>query len=158
MENEESKLKLHPSLERLNFLSEILDNKFRIPGTNTRFGVDGIVGIIPYAGDIFTFIVSGYLLYLMIRKGAGGKLVFKMIWNIWIDGAFGTVPLIGDIFDFRHRANIKNVNLMQEFILSDKHKGSAWPIVILLVLILFALIVLSIWTIRWAFMYLIALV
>ncbi len=33
--------------ENLDLLSRVLDTWFRVPGTNIRFGVDGIVGFVP---------------------------------------------------------------------------------------------------------------
>lgn len=129
----------------LRIMAELMDNKFRIPGTSIKFGIDSLVGLIPYVGDVFTFIVSGYLLILMARKGGGGLVLVKMIWNIAIDGIFGSVPLIGDIFDFGYRANLKNLRLMEEHLAEGKHKGSAWPIILALVFVLLALIVLSFW-------------
>jgi hypothetical protein len=144
------------SINRLKFFSKLLDNHFRIPGTQFRFGFDGIIGLIPYVGDVFTFIVSGYLIIIMIRKGAGGKVLLKMVWNIWIDSALGTLPVIGDIFDFRHRANIKNIELLSEFVEEGKHQGSATSIILFLIFILIVLIALSIWLIKELFVWIIS--
>ena len=136
-----------PELKGLNTMAEILDNRFRLPGTQFRFGLDGIIGLFPYIGDVATFLVSGYLIIIMVRKGASGMLVLKMILNIFVDGAIGTIPFLGDIFDFRHRANTKNVNLLLEHYGEGKHKGSAWWVIILVILMLIALIVLSVYVI-----------
>ena len=38
--------------ENLDLLSRVLDTWFRVPGTNIRFGLDGIVGFIPGIGDL----------------------------------------------------------------------------------------------------------
>ena len=37
--------------EHLDILSHILDDFIKIPGTPIRFGLDGIVGLIPGVGD-----------------------------------------------------------------------------------------------------------
>lgn len=132
-------------LEWLESTADLLDNKFRIPGTQIRFGIDGLIGLVPYAGDVFTFLVGGFLIIVMYRKGASGKLVFKMISNILIDGVFGTVPFVGDIFDFRFRSHRKNVNLMIEHYEEGQHRGSAWPMIVLMLLILIGLFILSIY-------------
>ena len=143
---------MHPELSRdvqnLERLAEILDNKFIIPGTKVRFGLDGIIGLIPYIGDLITFLISGYLMFLIAKKGAGTRVIFKMLWYIWIDGLIGTIPFIGDIFDFRYRANLKNIELMKEFIQEGKHKGHAWGLLLFLIGLLLALIFLSIWIIK----------
>ena len=124
-----------------------LDNRFRIPGTKIRFGVDSLIGIIPYIGDVVSFAISGLLIIVMARKGASGMALLKMIGNVWIDGVVGTVPLLGDIFDLGYRANLRNLNLLKEHYAEGKHSGSAWPVVIFILLAVFFLIALSIWAI-----------
>ena len=131
----------------LDRTAQLLDNRFRIPGTQIRFGIDSLVGLVPYAGDVITFFISGFLVIAMVRFGAHGKALFKMIGNIWVDGMVGTIPLLGDIFDFRYRANIRNVELMREHFAEGRHRGSAWPIIMAIVLILLLLVVLSIYVV-----------
>ena len=131
----------------LDKTAQLLDNRFRIPGTQIRFGIDSLVGLVPYAGDVITFFISGFLVIAMVRYGAHGKALFKMIGNIWIDGMVGTIPLLGDIFDFRYRANLRNVDLMREHFGEGKHRGSAWPIIMVIVLILLSMVVLSIYVV-----------
>lgn len=132
--------------------ASILDNRFRIPGTNIRFGADFLIGLIPYAGDVISFGISGLLVVVMARKGASGMALVKMVGNIWVDGAVGTIPLLGDIFDLRFRANIRNLNLLREHYAEGKHKGSAWWVVFLILAILFVLIGLSVYMI-WRILY-----
>ena len=144
---EVSPIEIPTELKSLNVMAEILDNRFRFPGTQFRFGIDAIIGLIPYLGDVLTFLVSGYLIIVMVRKGASGMLVLKMLLNIFIDGAVGTIPFLGDLFDFRHRANTKNVNLLMEHYNEGKHQGSAWWVIIFVIIMLIALIVLSVYVI-----------
>ena len=139
------KLETPKELVWLEGAADILDNKFRFPGTQVRFGVDAVLGLIPYAGDVITFMVGGFLVIIMYRKGASGKLVFKMITNLFVDGAFGTIPLIGDIFDFKYRAHRKNVNLMIEHYEEGKHGGSAWAMILVIIAVLIGLLVLSVY-------------
>jgi len=49
------------SLARLEALAKLMDGAFVIPGTTIRFGLDGIVGLIPVAGDMLAGLVSTYL-------------------------------------------------------------------------------------------------
>lgn len=136
-----------PALKGLNQMADFLDNRFRIPGTQIRFGVDALLGLFPYVGDVATFLISGYLVAVMARKGASGMLILKMLWNIFLDGAIGTIPFLGDLFDFRHKANTKNVNLMLEHYEEGRHGGSAWWVLIMILLILIVLIVLSVYVV-----------
>lgn len=140
----------------LDRTAQLLDNRFRIPGTQIRFGVDSLIGLVPYAGDVITFIISGFLVIAMVRFGAHGKALLKMIGNIWIDGMVGTIPLLGDIFDVRYRANLRNVELMREHFAEGKHRGSAWPIIMAIVCILLLMIVLSIYVVYRVFYWIIS--
>lgn len=141
---EEPPVRTMKSILWLDRSAEILDNKFRIPGTNIRFGIDALIGLFPYFGDVLTFIISGFLVIVMARYGISGKLVMKMLGNIWVDGMFGTVPILGDVFDLRYRANLKNVQLVKEYISEGKHGGSAWGLIFLILLILFLMLALSV--------------
>ena len=44
-------------LQGLDTFSKLLDSQFRIPGTQTTFGLDFIIGLIPYAGDLISFML-----------------------------------------------------------------------------------------------------
>ena len=140
------------ALPWLEGMADFLDNRFRIPGTQIRFGADFLVGLIPYVGDVITFFVSGFLVLVMTRYGASGKVLLKMIGNIWLDGMVGTIPFLGDIFDLRYRANMRNLNLLQEHFGEGKHEGSAWGIIFLLILTLLLLVALSIYVV-WRVLY-----
>ncbi|MBX2929744.1 MAG: DUF4112 domain-containing protein [Saprospiraceae bacterium] len=106
--------------------SELMDNRFRIPGTNIRFGLDSIVGVVPYVGDIAGFAVSGILVLVMVRYGASGMLVLRMLGNMTLDAVVGSVPVLGDIFDLQFKANRRNFRLLQAHYEEGKYKGSAW--------------------------------
>jgi hypothetical protein len=133
-------------------VAELMDNRFRIPGTQLRFGLDSILGLFPYLGDVVPFLISGYLVLVMSRKGASGMLVVKMIGNILLDGILGTIPLLGDLFDWRYRANIKNVNLLLEHYEEDQHQGSAWWVILLLTLVILAMAAFSVYVV-WRILY-----
>jgi hypothetical protein len=139
----------HPSqqraLKQLGYLAKLMDAQFRVPGTDFRFGLDGILGFIPGAGDLSTFAVSGYMLWVMARNGASGFVLARMTTNILIDAVIGAIPLIGDIFDIAFKANMRNLRLMQQHYQEGRHQGSAWKAIIPVLLVLFLIIVGLIW-------------
>ena len=132
-------------LKGMEFIARWMDAKFRLPGTNFRFGLDGLLGLIPGVGDLSTFAVSGYLVLLMARNGAGGYVLARMILNIVIDAALGAIPLIGDLFDFVHKANSKNMNLMRQYYVEGRHRGSAWRVIVPVLVILGLILAGIIW-------------
>ena len=124
------------SLYWLDRASALLDNRFRIPGTQIRFGLDFLIGLIPYVGDVIGLALSGFLLLIMASSGASGMVVLKMTGNILLDSVVGVFPIIGDIFDLRYKANRRNVSLLREHYREGKHRGSALWVILL---VLFAL-------------------
>ncbi len=138
---------LHPnrSLQHLNYLAKLMDAQFRIPGTNFRFGLDAIIGLIPGAGDLSTFAISGYMLMVMARNGASGYVLARMILNILVDTLFGMIPLIGDVFDAAYKSNMRNMRLMQQYYQKGRHRGSAWKVIIPVLFIVFLIIAGAIW-------------
>lgn len=96
----------------IEHLSRLLDSQFAIPGTNIRFGLDSIIGLIPGIGDAVTTAMGGYIIYRAHQLGAPKHLLAAMIINLAIDGVVGAVPIFGDIFDFAFRANLKNTRML----------------------------------------------
>ena len=86
---------------------------FIIPGTNMRFGVDGLVGLIPGIGDALTTVISLWLVKEAHALGAPGHLVARMLGNIAIDGVVGAVPILGDAFDLVWKSNRRNMHLLR---------------------------------------------
>ena len=99
-----------------------MDDRFRIPGTNWRLGLDALIGLVPVVGDVATAALSAYLIAEAQRLGVPKHLISRMIANIIVDAAVGSVPLIGDLFDIGWRANSKNVRLLQDH-LAEAAKG-----------------------------------
>lgn len=134
-------------LETLDRLSKLLDTQFRIPGTSTRFGLDFIIGLVPYAGDILSFFFSAGLVLTMVRHGASGQVLGKMLFNIFLDTTVGSVPIVGDVFDLYYKSNRRNYHLLQEHYGEGAYKGSIWKILIPLLIVIALMFVLMLWII-----------
>jgi Domain of unknown function (DUF4112) len=106
--------------KRVRVLSRLLDEKFRIPGTTYRVGLDGLLGFIPGIGDAAGALLSTYILYEAIRLGTPKALLFRMIANIGIDTVGGAIPIVGDIFDMAWKANKKNAALLHAYLASQR--------------------------------------
>jgi hypothetical protein len=132
-------------LVKLQGLAKLMDAQFVIPGTQIRFGLDSPIGLIPGVGDLSTFAVSGYLLFIMAKNGASGFVLARMVLNILVDAIVGAVPILGDLFDVAFKANMRNMKLMQEHYQEGRHGGSAWKIIFPVLIIVFLVVVAIIW-------------
>ena len=121
----------------LDRISSLLDNKFNLWGF--RFGVDPLLNLIPYAGQVVSFGISLVMIIFMFRNGVGSKVVAKMLVNILLDAVIGAIPFVGYIFDFFFKANRKNMTLLREHYFENKHQGSAKGIIVTILIVLFIL-------------------
>ena len=104
---------LRSRVERLDRLTRLLDIAFLVPGTNIRFGVDAIVGLIPVVGDWAGVALSSLVILEAARIGVPAGLLARMVGNVVIEGVVGSVPIAGDVFDVFWRANRRNLGLLR---------------------------------------------
>lgn len=97
----------------LDDLARYLDGLFRIPGTEWRFGLDALIGLIPNFGDTLTSLASFYILIAGVRYGVPKITLLRMAFNIGLDYLVGMIPVIGDGFDFFWKANQQNIELIR---------------------------------------------
>jgi hypothetical protein len=98
------------TLQRLEYL---LDEAFRIPGTEVRFGVDGVVGLIPGFGDVAAGLLSLVIPMAAWIRGVPYVTLARMAVNLGIGVLVGSIPLFGDIFDIAWKTNRRNFRLLQ---------------------------------------------
>lgn len=125
-------------------LVSLLDDRFRIPGTDFRFGLDPIIGLLfPGIGDAVTGAGSIGLLTLALRRGVPRVILGRMLLNILVDVILGALPFIGDIFDAAWKCNRRNLELIREHESPESKPGAGdYAIVALgLVLALLSIIV-----------------
>ena len=103
-------------LRRLEAVAKVLDVAFMVPGTKIRYGVDGIVGLIPVVGDIIATGLSLWLVYEARALGAPWHVTGRMLGNVAFQGVVGTVPLAGDAIDVLFRANMRNARLLRRWL------------------------------------------
>jgi len=129
----------------LDDLARYLDGLFRIPGTNWRFGLDALIGLVPNVGDTLTSFVSFYILFAGVRYGVPKITLLRMAFNIAVDYLVGSIPFIGDAFDFVWKSNQQNMNLIRTRASGHgKGKTSDYVFVFGLIFLLMAILVGSI--------------
>lgn len=123
--------------ERLRWVARVarlMDSQFQLPGTRFRFGLDPLLGLLPIVGDLSSTAVSVALLLTMLRHGASGAVVVRMVLNILIDTVVGAIPVIGNVFDFAYKSNERNVALLRRHYAEGRHQGSGKGLVALVLL------------------------
>ena len=103
-------------LARFEMLAKLLDVAFILPGTKIRYGVDGIVRLIPVVGDLLATAFSLWLVREARALGAPWHVTARMLGNVAVDGVVGIVPFAGDAFDVLFRANMRNVRLLRRWL------------------------------------------
>lgn len=112
------------TLKRIRKIATLLDSAIGIPGTKFRIGLDPILGLIPGGGDLITAGISAYMIYLATRFGLKKEEIGKMIGNVAIETVLGSVPLAGDIFDAYFKANLRNLEILENHLEKSKVENS----------------------------------
>jgi hypothetical protein len=97
----------------LEVLSQLMDNQFRIPVLGWRFGLNAIIDLIPWFGDVATTIVALYVLVSAVRYRVPKITLLRMGVNIAIYFVGNLVPVAGDLFAAWWKPNIRNINLLR---------------------------------------------
>lgn len=100
-------------LELLRRWARIFDSAFRVPGTNIRFGIDPLLGLVPGVGDLASPILSMFMVWHGTRLGVPKIVLARMVLNALIDAATGVIPVVGDLFDFGWKATAWNLALLE---------------------------------------------
>ena len=101
-------------MSRVRTVSHLLDEAFRVPGTNVRVGVDPILGILPVGGDAVASLLSLYIVFEGYRNGASPRLLARMLALVAVDAVVGSVPVVGPLFDSFWKANTWNARLLAD--------------------------------------------
>jgi hypothetical protein len=102
---------LAKDLERARALANWLDAKFEVGGV--RFGLQGIVGLLPIGGDAITTLAGFYPLLVAYRHKLGGDVMTKLIANLAVQFVMGLLPWIGDYADVWFKANLRTLAVLE---------------------------------------------
>jgi hypothetical protein len=133
------------------FLADLLDRRFTIPGTSIRFGLDPIIGLIPGVGDLIANLTGSLILIAGAQLGVPKIVLVRMGINIAINTLIGAIPIFGDVLSIWYRSNVRNAELLQNY-LGRPAKGAVfrdWLLVSALLLALVALMVGSVIAVLW---------
>jgi hypothetical protein len=100
-------------IQLLRRWARLLDSAFRMPGTNFRFGLDPLIGLIPGIGDLVSPIFGVLIIWHAASLRVPKVIIARMVINAVVDGVVGAVPIFGDAMDFAWRANEWNMALLE---------------------------------------------
>ncbi len=142
-----------PTLQRLEIL---LDEAFRVPGTQIRFGIDGIIGLVPGLGDVLAGLLSLIIPLAAWIRGVPYITLARMAVNLGIGVLVGTIPIFGDIFDIAWKANRRNYRLLRRHLGEPRrHTWRDWVFLLILATALAAVFALPVLLVAWAVAWLI---
>ncbi len=140
---------------RLQRRARLMDNKvYQSMQSFTRymdrFYLDAVIGLIPGWGDAVALLCVVPFVYFSMCIIKSIPLTLAVLNNALRDVLLGMIPFfIGDVIDIFHRANMKNMAMIQGFIDGDEaiikqvNRRALQSAIVLLVLLL--LIALMIW-------------
>jgi hypothetical protein len=100
-------------LQMARTLAGLFDTRFRIFGF--RFGIEPIIGLIPFVGDVVSATVSLYLLFVGRQLGLPPSAMARMAGNAGTDFLIGLVPIAGDLVDAIFKAHARNLRILETY-------------------------------------------
>lgn len=100
-------------LQVATWLAHLLETRFNIG--RFRFGLDPIMGLVPGLGDVVSFLLSYYIVWIGHRMNLPKDAIAKMYRNVLFDFMIGLIPIAGDAIDFLYKANTKNLEILKQY-------------------------------------------
>ena len=124
---QESAEVLHPEvidsrIADVEALARWLDYAFVMPG-GFRYGLGGVIGLIPGIGDIVEAFLSLYIVGRAIQLGIPRVTIARMVLNVGIESLAGSVPFIGAMFDTVFKANRRNYQLLRNHLSGPRNQS-----------------------------------
>jgi hypothetical protein len=125
----------------VQLVAHVMDNLFKLPGSKFRFGLDPLLGLLPFYGDTIANLISTVLLSQSARFGVPKIVMARMALNVLINALVGAIPFVGDAFSFWFKSNARNYDLLKRHARGEREstKGD-WAFVCVLIAILAALV------------------
>jgi hypothetical protein len=136
------------------FLAEWLDQRFTIPGTSIRIGLDPILGLIPGIGDMIANLAGSAILLIAAQYGLPKIVLLRMGLNVALNAMIGAIPVFGDVFSIWFRSNVKNAQLLERYVSAEGRAStsSTWLLVIAviggIIVLLIAILLATVWLVK----------
>lgn len=114
---------VHPRIADVEAMARWFDYAFELPG-GFRFGLAGIIGLIPGIGDILDALISLYIVVRAIQLRVSRVAIARMVVNVGVEGLLGSLPLIGDVLVVGYKANRRNYHLLKRHMYEPQRQKS----------------------------------
>jgi len=94
-------------------------------GLPFRAGLDDIISLVPIYGDIASGVLQLYQVWLSFVFGVPPQILGYMLLNVLLDVLVGLVPLLGDFLDNLFKSNLRNLALLEEWLLNPPANSRA---------------------------------
>ena len=104
-----------PVPEWMRRFAWFLDDSIPVPGTNGRhIGVDGVIALVPVAGDVAGLVMSMSIVLAGVAAGVTIPTTLRMLLNVGYETVAGLIPFGGALFDMVFKSNMRNVKLIEK--------------------------------------------
>jgi hypothetical protein len=107
--------------------------------------LDDIISLVPIYGDILSGVLQLYQVWLCFVFGVPLNILGYMVCsnspavsptypqflNVIIDVFIGIVPLIGDLADWYFKSNLRNLDLLEKWLLDEASHGARYHILLM---------------------------
>lgn len=115
---------------RIEAVAHLLDDFIAVPGTSARVGIDPIIGLIPFLGDLVSGIMSAWIVMEAARFRLPPVVLIQMTLYAGVDFLVGLIPILGDLFDAGFKANTRNLALFHRHAVDPgASTAGAWAVV-----------------------------
>ncbi|HEX6661708.1 MAG TPA: DUF4112 domain-containing protein [Sphingomicrobium sp.] len=108
--------------QRVEAMERIMERLFVIPGTKRQVGLDVILDVVPFAGNIAAAALGAYVVWEARNLGMSKWQMTRMAGNVGVDWVLGLIPWIGAIPDFFFQSNTRNLRIIKRHL--DKHHAN----------------------------------
>jgi hypothetical protein len=115
MSEEQARREFADSIERT---ARLMDAAIKLPVIG-GVGLDALLGLVPVAGDVLSAAISVSLIARSLKYGVPPEIIARMLANVLLDMMIGAVPVAGDMADMWFRANMRNVNILREYLAQE---------------------------------------
>lgn len=94
-----------------------------------RFGWAGIIGLIPWIGDVISLMLALQILHRAqtIEGGLPASVNLRMLSNIMFDFGIGLIPIVGDLINIMYKCNSRNFILLEQYLIKKYLLGATIP-------------------------------